>query len=61
MLTKEEILTYEVHSSRWAGWISFEWVQDLSSHYFAWKVNRKWARYLVSMEAKHRLKSKGII
>jgi hypothetical protein len=61
MLTKEEILTYEVHSSCWAGWLNIEWMQNLSARYFAWKTNRKWARYLVSMEARHRLKAKGII
>ena len=39
--TATQALMYEVHSSLWASWISWEWAQELAAKYYAWKVNRK--------------------
>jgi hypothetical protein len=34
-------LDYEIRSSWWASWIGWNWGQELSGSYFAWKVKRK--------------------
>ena len=44
---KEEVLyliRYEVYSSLWAGYGSWEWLQSLTAKYYAWKTMRKWKR-----------------
>lgn len=55
-LSMQEILRYEIHSHWLARWIGFEWGQDLMGKYFAWKVRRKYNRYLVSLEERKRVK-----
>lgn len=40
-----DFLDYEIRSSWWASWIGWDWGQELSGKYFAWKVKRKYARY----------------
>ena len=48
MLTDSSLsvfLDYEIRSSCWAGWIGWNWGQEISGKYFAWKVKRKYARY----------------
>lgn len=47
---KIEILRYEIFSSWWNGWIGFNWAQDLTARYFAWKVVRKFNIYLKAIE-----------
>ena len=54
-LSMQEILNYEIHSHWLASWIGFEWGQDLMGKYFAWKVRRKYNRYLVSLEERKRV------
>ena len=54
-LSMQEILRYEIHSHWLARWIGFEWGQDLMGKYFAWKVRRKYNRYLVSLEERKRV------
>ena len=39
------LLDYEIRSSWWASWIGWNWGQELSGKYFAWKTSRKYARY----------------
>ncbi len=51
-MTPQEILDYEVAASWWVEWISLPFLQELASKYFAWKVNRKYARYLRMLERK---------
>lgn len=41
-------LDYEIRSSWWASWIGWNWGQELSGRYMAWKVKRKYARYKLS-------------
>lgn len=53
------LLNYEVRSSWWACYISWEWAQKLSSSYFAWKVSRKYARYKESQLRKYLIKNHG--
>jgi|TARA_R110000751_G_scaffold153060_1_gene258189 hypothetical protein len=48
-MAMQEILNYEIRSHWAAKFIGFEWGQDLMSKYFAWKVRRKYNRYLVSL------------
>ena len=50
-----EVLNYEIHSHWLASWIGFEWGQDLMGKYFAWKVRKKYNRYLVSLEERKRV------
>ncbi len=38
-------LDYEIRSSWWASWVGWDWGQELSGKYFAWKTSRKYARY----------------
>ena len=54
-LYMQDILNYEVHSNRFASWIGFEWGQNLMGKYFAWKVRRKYNRYLFSLEERKRV------
>ena len=54
-ITPKQALVWEVYSSVWTPWISIKWMQDLSSMYFSWKVNRKHARYTKQLNAKARL------
>ncbi len=55
-------LDYEIRSSWWAKFISFNLGQDLSANYFAWKTRKKYKRYLrswtIQMELETRLKNK---
>jgi hypothetical protein len=52
------ILDYEVSSSWWAGWIGGELAQAVSAKYFAWKVKRKFASYMKSVDYR---KKHGIV
>lgn len=52
---KKVILDYEIKSSWWAGWIGNPKLQFLAAKYFAWKVNRKFNRYLEFYEMKKTL------
>ena len=45
-LTAADALLYEVAGSPIAGWVSNPFLQSLLSRYYAWKVNRKYQRYL---------------
>ncbi len=47
MTEKEEkifLVNYEVMSSVLASYCSINWMQNLFSKYFAWKVNKKYER-----------------
>lgn len=50
-----DVLEYEVHSSWLAGLIGLEPLQTIASIYFAWKVRKKHARYIVSIARRARL------
>lgn len=54
-LSMREVLSYEIHSHWLASWFGFEWGQELMGKYFAWKVRRKYNRYLVSLEERKRV------
>jgi hypothetical protein len=54
-LSMQEVLNYEIHSHWLASWIGFKWGQDLMGKYFAWKVRRKYNRYLVSLAERKRV------
>ena len=42
------IIDYEIKSSWWASLVSNPYLQDLAGRYFAWKVKRKYGRYLLN-------------
>jgi hypothetical protein len=50
-------LDYEIRSSWWAELIWFTWGQDLAAKYFAWKVQRKYNKYLHSRNMQHKINS----
>jgi len=50
-------LDYEIRSSWWASWISWDWLQELSGRYFAWKTRRKYERYKMSKMWEQRVKN----
>lgn len=54
------MLDYEVFSSLWPAWIPWPWLQKLASRYFAWKVNRKLARFEFMMAVAERLKQERL-
>ena len=49
---KRAILDYEIRSSWWASWISNNWLQEISASWFAWKVNRKFRRWVESRQGR---------
>ena len=50
-----DILRYEVHSHWLASWISNSFLQNLMGKYFAWKVARKYKRYVSSLEIRNQI------
>jgi hypothetical protein len=50
-------LDYEIRSSWWASWIGWNWGQELSGKYIAWKTSRKYARYKRSKMWERRIKN----
>lgn len=54
-LSMGDILSYEVHSNWIASWIGFSWGQEIMGWYIARKVNRKYKRYLYSLECRKRV------
>ncbi len=50
-------IEYEIRSSWWASWIGWDWGQELSGKYFAWKTSRKYARYKQSKALEQRIKN----
>lgn len=40
-----KFIEYEILSSYWAGFISIEWMQQISANYLVWKATTKFARY----------------
>ncbi len=55
MLTQKEILDYEINSSAVASHLSLTILQKLAGKYFAWKVRRKYARYVKACSARKML------
>jgi hypothetical protein len=49
-MNHHEALDYELHSSPITSWVGLcilpKWITTALGNYFAWKVNRKMARYL---------------
>jgi hypothetical protein len=54
-MEKKEILKYEAPFI--AEFISIGWMQDVIARYIAWKVNRKWKRYLYREDRENGLES----
>lgn len=54
MLTRHEILNYEVKASWWAGFLPLgrPWLATIVGAYFAWKARRKWTRYIGSLDVR---------
>lgn len=50
-------LDYEIRSSWLASWIGWNWGQELSGKYFAWKTSRKYARYKQGKMWEQRIKN----
>lgn len=48
-ITMGQTLKYEVQSSWWAGLISWPWLQQIASKYFAWKVRKKYKIYTLNL------------
>jgi hypothetical protein len=50
-----QCLEYEAYSSPWMGKCGREWWKTLCSNYVAWKVERKYERYLIHKSIQKRL------
>lgn len=48
MISRKQCLDYEIHSSKWANKIGNKYLQKIAGTYFAWKVRKKYNRYLIS-------------
>lgn len=46
----QEIVNYQIYSSRWASYISQGWLQELSGKYYARKCTRRHLRYLKALD-----------
>lgn len=60
MLEKKDIkyfLDYEIRSSWFASWISWDWMQEISAKYFAWKTLKKYKKYERSKMLEQKIKS----
>lgn len=55
ILTNQQILYYEVMTSFWVEHLTWQPLQNLAARYYAWKVNRKYARYLRAVALTNRL------
>ena len=55
-LSIKDFLSYEVKSNWLAPWIGFRWGQELLGRYFAWKVKRKYKRYIASKKMEFKIK-----
>ena len=49
LISRKDILAYEVHSSWWAGLAGLTGLRELAASWFAWKVRRKYRRYEASL------------
>lgn len=59
VMTKRELLDYEVAGSGWAQLISIGWIQSIAATHFARKVDRKYARWVRSQQIRAALKATG--
>lgn len=55
ILTNQQILYYEVMTSFWVEYLTWQPLQNLAARYYARKVNRKYARYLRAVALTNRL------
>ncbi len=61
MMKPEDILLYETHASWWTGWCYGDFLQTLAAKYFAWKVRRKYRRYVRSMKIAEVIKTRRLL
>ena len=59
MLSKSELLSYEIRSRWWTGILPIS-LMGLAGMYFAWLVRRKYRRYERNCEAIRRLQNKWL-
>lgn len=50
-MKQSDALDYEIRSSWWASKLDWTNAQCWAGRYYAWKVNRKWARYQQNIES----------
>ena len=56
MIDRDDILDYEIRASAWwVGKVGWAPLSKLVAKYFAWKVRRKYDRYMCSMIEKRRV------
>lgn len=51
-ITLKEVLEYEIRSTWWTKLVSWTWFQKIAGSYFAWKVGKKYKRYVEAMQRK---------
>lgn len=61
LLTRTDLLKYEIYSAWWTGFALPKVLQELAAKYFAWKVTRKYARYLRGLEIAAQLVKAGAV
>lgn len=59
IISMREALDYEIRSSWWASWISWNWGRKLAGKYFAWKIKTGYNRYKESKEIEIFIKTKS--
>jgi hypothetical protein len=54
ILSLKDLITYEIHSSRLARYFYLAWLQKIVGRYYAWKVSKKYVRYIRSIQHKQK-------
>ena len=57
MIKLDDILDYEIRSSKWASCVSNAFLQKLAGKFFVWKSLRKYKRYKKSIELQQLIKN----
>lgn len=55
-ITIQQALEYEVHSMRWLGFVSWKWLQHKLAKIIVWRLKRKFARYMQSVEFERKMR-----
>jgi hypothetical protein len=56
-ITPQQALEYELHSSRWAGLVSWGWAQRLLGLWLGRRVRRRWERYAASLDERAQVRA----
>lgn len=50
---------YEIRAAGWPARVSVPWMQNLAARYFAWKVRRKYTKYVACCDEADRVHARA--